>query len=77
MLSHGSKLGITKKVIKVTKISEIFDTLTVGEKLIALIGNKTKRILEVTQRKIDLNMIRFKESNMQIKKGAEKERDLL
>ena len=39
------KLGKIKKVIKVGKISEKYDTLTVEEKRIALIGNKTKKAL--------------------------------
>ena len=44
-LSHGSKkLGISKKMINVGKISDKDDILTVEEK-ITLIGNKTKRSL--------------------------------
>ena len=44
------KMGGTKKVIKVEKISEKCYILTVEEKRICLIGNKTKRGLEMTPR---------------------------
>ena len=46
------KLERTKKVIMVGKISEIYDILTVEEKRIYFIGNKTKRIIEMNQEQI-------------------------
>ena len=46
------KLERTKKVIMVGKISEIYDILTVEEKRIYFIGNKTKRIIETNQEQI-------------------------
>ena len=45
------KIGKNPKVIKVGKVSEKYDILTVEEKLIALIVNNTKRILEMNPRK--------------------------
>ena len=42
------KLGRTKNMIKVGKISEKYDISTVEEKIISLIGNKMRRILEMT-----------------------------
>ena len=42
------KLGRTKKVIKVGKISGKYDILTVEEKWITLIWNRKKRSLEMT-----------------------------
>ena len=47
-------IGKNQKMIKVGKISEKYDILTVEEKLIPLIGNKTKRSLEMTPGKIEL-----------------------
>ena len=41
----------TKMIIKVGKINEKDETLTVEEKRISLIGNKTKKILEMTPQK--------------------------
>ena len=45
------KVGKNKKAIKVGKISEKDDILTVEERPIALIGNKTKRSLVITPQK--------------------------
>ena len=41
-------IGRNQKMIKVGKTSEKYDILTVEEKLISVIGNKTKRSLEMT-----------------------------
>ena len=54
------QLGRTKKVIKVEKISEKYDILTVEEKLIPFIGKNTKRRLEMTPRQIELESRRLK-----------------
>ena len=49
-MSQGSYiLGRTKKVIKVGKIRGKYDVLVFEEKRIALIGNKKKINLEMTQ----------------------------
>ena len=53
------KFGRTKKVIKVGKISEKDEMLTVEEKRISLIGNKTKRILEMTPEQRELATIQL------------------
>ena len=58
----------TKKAIKVGKISEKCDILIVGEKQIGLIGNNTKRRLETTPRKRELEARLLDMSNIWIKK---------
>ena len=62
-------LGGTKKVIKVGKISEKGNTLTVEGKRISLIGNGMKRILEMTPRQRQLEVRKLKSSKIQIKKN--------
>ena len=49
-IKRFKKLGRTKKVIKVGKISEKYDILTVEERLIALFVDKKKRSIEMTPR---------------------------
>ena len=71
------KIGKTKKIIKVGEISEKDDILTVGKKWISLIGNKTKRSLEMTPWKIELEPRLLKVSKMWIQKRLEKEKELL
>ena len=66
----------TKKVIKVRKINEKHDILTVEEKRIPFIGNKTKRSLETNPKKRELEAIRLKASKIRIKKRIEKEKEL-
>ena len=46
-ITRFKRLGRTKKLIKLGKISGKYGILTVEEKLISLIGNKTKIILEM------------------------------
>ena len=46
----AQKLGKSKRVIKVRKISAKYDILTIQDKQQAIIVNKTKRNLETTQR---------------------------
>ena len=48
------QLGRTKEVIKVGKTSEKDDIITVEEKRIRIIGNKTKRSLEMNPRQREL-----------------------
>ena len=48
------KLGRTKKGIKVGIISGKDDILTVEEKRVSFVGNKTKRSLEITPRQREL-----------------------
>ena len=64
-------------MIKVKKISKKYDILTVEENLTSLIGNKTKRSLEMTPRKKELEAIFLKVSSMMIKKRIGKEKELL
>ena len=64
-------------MIKVRKVSDKYDIWTVEEKWIPLIGNKTKRSLEITPGQRELDTIRFKASNTRIKKQIEKEKYLL
>ena len=59
-------------MIKVGKISEKCDILTVEEKRMALIGNKTKRSLEMTPGQRELETRWLKASSMSIKKLIEK-----
>ena len=47
-------IGKNQKMIKVGKISEKYDILTAEEKIIPLIGNKTKRSLGMTPGKREL-----------------------
>ena len=54
------KLGRTKKVIKVGEMSEKYDFLTVEGKIV----NKTKRSLEMTPGKRDLEAIWLKASKI-------------
>ena len=58
------KLGRTKKVIKVEKISRKYDILTVEK--IAFIENKMKRIIEMNLKQIEIEARRLKAKNMQI-----------
>ena len=60
--------GNIQKVVKVGKISFKYDILTVEEKLISLIGNKTKRSLETNPWQIELDSRRLKESKIHINK---------
>ena len=66
------KLGRTKKVIRVGKISEKCDILTVEGERIALVTNKMKRSLEITPSQILLEARWLKVSKMWIKKQIEK-----
>ena len=59
-------LGRTKKVIKVGKVSGKYEILTVEENQISLIGNNTKRILEMNPKEIDVEVRRLKASKMRI-----------
>ena len=47
----AQKIGNDQKFIKVGKISDKDDILTVEEKLISLIGNKTKVSLEMNKQR--------------------------
>ena len=66
------KLGGTRKVIKVGKISEKDDILTVEGKQAVLIGSKTQRRIEMNPRQRDLEARHLKASKMWIMKGIEK-----
>ena len=68
------KLGRTKKVIKVGKISGKYDILPVEEKSVALIRNNIKRILEMKKWQRELEAIWLKAVKMHIKKRIEKEK---
>ena len=68
------KLGRTKKVIKVGKISDKYDILPVEEKSVALIRNNIKRRLEMKKWQRELEAIWLKAVKMQIKKRIEKEK---
>ena len=70
-------MGRTKKAIKVGKISEKDEILTLEEKRISLIENKTKRIIEMSSYKRELDSRRAMASSMWINKLIEKERELL
>ena len=71
-VSWFKKLGRTKKVIKVGKIGDKYDIFTVEEKRIVLIGNRTKRILEMTSRQRELDEIRLKTYKMRFRRQIEK-----
>ena len=71
------KQGRIKKLMKVGKISGQDDILTVKEKQIELIVNKTKSSLEMTPRQRELEARQMKKSNMSIEKRIEKEKKLL
>ena len=58
-------------MIRVGKGSEKYYILTVEEKRIAIIGNKTKRILEMAPGQRELEARRLKASKMRIKKRIE------
>ena len=62
------KLGRTKKAIKVGKISGKDNISRVEEKRVSFIGNNTKRSLEMTLRKIGLDVSHLKAYKMRIKK---------
>ena len=55
-------------MIKVGKISEKDDVLTVEDKKIDLIGNRTKISLEINPEKREIQARQLKASKMQIKK---------
>ena len=63
-------------MVNVGKVSDKDDILTVEEKRIPFIGNKTKRILETNPKKRELEAIRLKASKIRIKKRIEKEKEL-
>ena len=65
-------MGRTKKVIKVGKISCKDDILIFEKKRVVLIGNKTKRSLEMTTQKIELEKRWLKATNIPIEKRIEK-----
>ena len=67
-LSHGSKFWEEKKVPKVGKICAKDEILTVQEKQIAYIKNKTKLSLKINPYQRELEAQRLKESNMRTKK---------
>ena len=69
------KLGITKKVIKVGKISGKSDILTVEDKRIALIINKTKISLGMTPIQIQIEAGRLKAAKIRFKNKTEKDKD--
>ena len=71
-MSYSSEIEKMQKVIKVGKISDKDDILTLEEKRISLIENKTKRILEMTQGKSELDARRLNAYKMRIKKRIEK-----
>ena len=70
-------MGRTERVLKVGKISAKDDILTVQEKQRSRIGNRTKRSLEMTARKIEPEERRLKAAKMRTKKRIEKEQELL
>ena len=55
----AQKLGRTKKVIKIGKISDKYDIITVGKK-ISLFGNETKISLEMTPKQREIQVRRLK-----------------
>ena len=64
-------------MIKVGKIVEKNDILTVEDKRVSLFGNKTKISLEMTPRQRDSEARRLKASKMYIKELIEKGNDIL
>ena len=62
------KLGRTKTFLKVGKVCDKDDILTVQEKIVALIDNKTNRRLEMNPRQRELEARWLKVSKMCIKK---------
>ena len=66
------KLGRTKKFLKVGKFCDKEEILRVQEKIVALIGNKIKRNLEITPGQRELEVISLKAENMCINKRIKK-----
>ena len=62
------KMGITKKLLMVVKISGKYDILTVQDKYQAHKGNKTKKSHEIIPWGRELEEWRLKATNIQIKK---------
>ena len=66
------KLRRARIILKVGRISAKNDILTVQEKKQSHIGNKTKRILEMTMWQRELEAWQLKSSKMRMKKRIEK-----
>ena len=71
------KLVISKKTVKVAKLSVQDDIITVKERKRALIGNKMTSSLEISLFQRELEAQKLKVVNIQIKKCIEKENYLL
>ena len=67
------KLGRTRRVLKVGKMSTKYDILTFQEGKISHRGNKTNTILEMTTRKIEMEALQLKTAKMHTKKRIKKE----
>ena len=67
-LSHASKIGRNKKVLKVGKISAKDDILTFQEKQAAHIGNNPKISLGITPCQIEVKAQRLKAVKIGIRK---------
>ena len=65
-------MGKTKIVLKVGNISAKNNILTVQKKQRASIGNKTKRNLEMSPQKIEIEAQKLKASGMQTKKNRKR-----
>ena len=61
-----------QKVIKIGEICNKYDILTLQEKRVALIGNKTNIILEMAPQKIELEALLLKAATIRINKMIEK-----
>ena len=68
------KIGKTLKINQGWEIIEKNDILIAEDKLISFIVDKTKRILYMNPRQIQLDAGRLKTSKMRIKKRIEKEK---
>ena len=71
-MSHGSKIGKNKKIAQGWEIGAKDDILTVQERKISHIGNKTKRSLEMTPWKIEVEAQQLKATKMHMKELIEK-----
>ena len=65
------KVGKNRKVFKVGKIGAKYDILTVQERSISHIGNKTKRSLEMNSWKKEVDKLWLKVNKIQMKKKIE------
>ena len=62
----------TKKVIKIGGICNKYDIITIQETRVALVGTKTKIILEMVPQKIELEARLLKAATIRINKMIEK-----